>query len=298
MDQVEKVSSNPEIPKSEYIQSGWLRKFEREFIRKSGEHLIVTGITGSGKTQALYWLVDGLSLYETIVWYDIGKSGEILKLAEITGKPLKIFIPGGCEIEVPENVDHEIHETSMNMINFGREVWGNIDPDFVNILSFQPFILDPSTFTKTIAESFRSLILMAHRYEIETPISLLYDEFHNVVPSQESALDFQHYRAGSLVQFNLEKLRSLDVRIVASTHGFTKIRKGVRTSFNWILIKRISDNMGYEQRKLEKFIPMFHTLKNEEGIIVYPNKIFSDKIKLPFYGDPKKRVFYRGIFQI
>jgi len=274
---------------------GWLKKFHNEFILRKGEHLLVNGITGSGKTQVLYWLAEAISMQdETIVWYDIGKSGEFLKLAEVTEKPLRVFVPKGCSIRCDTDFEHV--ECRLDPLHIGYDVWDQLSEHHVNILSFQPFILDPTTFTKVIAESFKSLITKAHRFEIKTPLCLIYDEFHNVVPNRDNALDYQQYKAGSFVQYNIEKLRSLKIRIIASTHGMTKIRKGVKTSFNWWILRRISDNVGYEQKKLERFTPLFHTLKNNECIIVFPNKLFSDKIKLPFYGDPDKKVFYEGIY--
>lgn len=300
---MESVSSEIEIESEKKIEdlefkNYWIERFFKEFICRKGEHILVNGITGSGKTQVLYWLAEGISLMkdETMVWYDIGKSGEFLKLAKVTQRPLKVFVPEGCEIKTNSKVKFEQVETRLDPLHFGSDVWDQLDPDAVNILSIEPFILDPVEFTKTISNSFRSLIIKAHRYEIKTPLTLIYDEFHNVAPNRDNALDYAQYKAGSYIQFNVEKLRSLKIRIAASTHGMTKIRKGVKTSFNWWILRRISDNVGYEQKKLEKFTPLFHTLKNNECIIIWPNKLFSDKIRLPFYGDPMDKVYYEGIY--
>ena len=53
---------------------------------KPGEHVLINGYTGTGKTNLLAWIVKGfLSLrtktssadWETLVWFDRGKSSEL-----------------------------------------------------------------------------------------------------------------------------------------------------------------------------------------------------------------------------
>jgi len=272
-------------------------RFIREFIQNPGQHLLIVGVTGSGKTQTMYWLADLINTHhdrESIVWFDIGKNDEAFKLGEITGKPLRVFLPHGCKIEAKDYEYEMIHFDPL----FPFEMWEQIDNKAVNIISVYRFILDPVTYTKTTSEIFRSLIIEAHNYRLKTPLSLFSDEFHNVAPAQSSALDFKQYQLGAWIQVNVEKLRSLGVRLIASTHGWKKLRPGVRSSFNWLIFKRLGDDLGSEQKKLNRFVPLFQSLKTNQSILVFPNRVFTDKIITPFYGETNKMVLYKGIYQL
>ena len=157
------------------------------------------------------------------------------KLGEITGKPLRVFLPHGCKIEAKDYEYEMIHFDPL----FPFEMWEQIDNKAINIISVYRFILDPVTYTKTTSEIFRSLIIEAHNYRLKTPLCLFSDEFHNVAPAQSSALDFKQYQLGAWIQVNVEKLRSLGVRLIASTHGWKKLRPGVRSSFQLVDIQEV-----------------------------------------------------------
>ncbi len=278
---------------------GWLRKFEKEFLKKPGEHLLEIGITGSGKTQTLYWLVDGLvnrGKNETIVWFDTGKSSEFLTLAKF--KPLRLIIPETLDIDVSLKTDNLNEIERVHVFDFG-EVWRSLDKHKINVISFEPFVLHPEIYTKIVGKLFTALIRLAHDYALPTPMTIIYDEFHKVAPGQGHGLSEKHYRFGSIIQLNIERLRSLKVRFVATSHGWTKIRRGVRSSFNWFICKR-GANFANDQPKLQRFNPLFEKLQTDECVIVYPTKIFSDIVKLPKYEDGEElgTVRYIGVFEV
>lgn len=268
----------------------WLNKFEKEFLRKPGEHLLEIGITGSGKTQGLYWICDGIVNVgkEAVVWFDLGKGNEIAVLSRF--KPLKIFYPYECKVEVKGL------EVEFKPFDFVDEIWLELNPSKINIVSLEPFIDDPEVYSRIMATIFKRLVRLSHAGEIYNPLTVFIDEFHNVAPGKGQGMTDNHYRVGAYVQKNVERLRSLRIRLVASTHGITKIRKGVRTSFNWLMIRRISDRIGQEITRLEKYLDIFQTLANDEAVIVYPTKTYSDRIKLPYYAPPKEvEVSYVGL---
>ena len=77
----------------------------------------------------------------------------------------------------------------------------------------------------------------------------------------------------------------------------TKIRKGVRMSFQWRIIKRYIGDFGREDNRLNDFTGFFRKLENWECVIVYPNGIFSDVLSLPFYPYDSEDgyAFYQGM---
>jgi hypothetical protein len=277
-------------------QNSWIIRFTREFLKKPGEHLIEIGITGSGKTQGLYWILDGLlhnSKDETIVWFDTGKSAEILTLA--TMGPLNIIIPYGTKI----NIDFKgVADIVFVEFDDPKTIWKKLIPGRINVVCLEPFILNPTVYTKVFMKLFQELIKLAHEYAVPIPMAIIADEFHRVAPSKGNALDFKQMAMGAIVQHNLERLRSLHIRFVVSTHGWMKIRAGVRNSFNWIMPRRGAHFSG-DQPKLNRFNPLFEKLNTNQGVITFPTKIFTDVINFPLYGvgEDLGTVRYVGVFE-
>lgn len=69
---------------------------------------------------------------------------------------------------------------------------------------------------------------------------------------------------------NIERLRSLGIRFVASTHGITKMGAAVRSSFQWRLYKRYIGGLSDEDQ-LNEYKGLLKRLKEDEVIISYPN---------------------------
>ncbi len=272
----------------------WIKSFEKEYLSKPGEHLIEVGITGSGKTQGLYWILDGLiktNPDEMIVWFDTGKSGEILTLSKL--KPLHVFIPYGTELKTSKGIEIPVTEfTDLKMI------WTDLKPGCINVICIEPFIIDPSTYTKVFTKLFSELIKLAHDYAIHTPMAIFVDEFNKIAPARGSTLDESQSRMGAVIQLNMERLRSLKVRFVCATQGWTKIKSGVRNSFNWIFPRR-GAHFTADQPKLQRFNPLFETLDTGVGVLVFPTKVFTDTLHLPFYKEGKDlgQVRYIGVFE-
>jgi hypothetical protein len=268
----------------------WRDRIEREFIRKPGSHLIQTGITESGKTQGFFWLVEGITncTRNIPVWFDIGKSSEILRLSEFG--PLHILTPQGMTVEVKTN--HDLDITYGEVLDL-RDVWDHLVKDRINIISFEPFILDPDVYGPLVGSIFTSLIRKAHRYELQVPMDIIYDEFHRVCPAKGHSVNAKQSKYGAIIQHNVEKLRSFGIRFIVSTHGWNKIRKGVKQSFNWKLIRRGSE---FDSGKLKRYNPLWEKIPLDRSVMVFPNMTFSDKIKMHYYGEGEDlgRVYYHG----
>jgi len=287
------------MPKRWKNYGGWQKRFKDECLSVFGQHILEIGITGSGKTQGLYWILEGLSKLdqETLVWLDTGKSSEILTLALF--KPLRILIPYGFDIDISLNENFkqrdQLHEIEIDYIMDLRSLWLDLERDVINVICLQPYIFDPKTYAKIFAEIFKMLIIYAHNYRLPIPLSVFFDEFHVVAPSKGHGIVGVD-NVGSLIQLNIEKLRSLKVRFVATSQGWYKLRKGVRDCFSWIMVRR----GGYftpEQRRLNRYSRNFELLNTDSAIIVFPNRIYSDIVHLPRYPDGEQigNIRYLGI---
>lgn len=280
--------------------SNWQTKFDNEFVKKPGEHLLIIGITGSGKTQVLIYVITRIMHLvkdETVVWFDMGKTTECFSIPIEMQKKTKIIIPKGCDIKNLEiNADFDCFDTI-------EDIWDRIERDCYNIISINPFIIDPGVYSKTIDYLFRDLIKKAHHYYFEEvkgieKLALAFDEFHNIAPAQGHTMIPEQNRIGAIIQMNIEKLRAFKIRFVASTQGETKIRKGVRTAFNWRIYRRISDRI-IDIKRLESYQDKIQQLKINEALFVFPDKHFEilNFEEIFEYPDWNKNIQYRGIYE-
>ena len=280
----------------------WLDAFRDQCLRVPGQHLLVIGKTGAGKTQTMYWILDGILQHgknETVVWFDTGKSAEILRLAQFA--PVTVWIPDDETLDViirkKPGVSLDIEVKPFKDI---ESLWTGLQKGRINIICIEPFILDPESRTTVVQKVFSTLIRLAHDYRIITPMAIFYDEFHRIAPAKGHGASMRQERYGGVIQENVERLRSLGVRFVPSTQGWYKLRKGVRDCFSWLMVKRGASFDHDAERKLGKFTGLFQTLKVNESILVYPTRVFSDILIMESYGDGEGlgTVRYKGIYEM
>jgi len=276
------------------MAADWKRIFENLFIKKSGDHAVVGGATGTGKTQVLYHIVGGITEKhpnESIVWFDIGKSGEALRLADF--KPITFFVPFGNELEI-EYKSKKLEEKYSTRVEIDHYQDGNymdliyrFKKDRINIIEIKPYIRDPGEYAKRVSQLFKTLINMAldHQLKHIVPMAFFVDEMHWIAPGQGHALNEEHNEAGRWMQYNIDTLRSMKVRIVGATQNWTKIRRGVRQAFGWIFIKRGLAFNKYDEWRLTKYNGTWERLLPKQTIMALPLRNYSDILHFPFYGD-------------
>ncbi|WOF16827.1 hypothetical protein F1737_09055 [Methanoplanus sp. FWC-SCC4] len=269
-----------------------------QFWKRPGQHGLEIGTTGTGKTQGLVYLLDGLvkwSPKSCLVWVDTGKTSEMLLLSKF--RPLNLLIPEGCDIIVKpaEGADIDIKKT---YITSYADVWHHLDPDRINVISFYRFVRDHSVNAKVVSKIFRELINMAYDYHLPTPLDIFIDEFQFIAPAKHIAQSYDHYLAGMDVVSSLYTMRSLKVRFVAATQSLKVINPAARDSFPWYFIRRGSIFM---EGKLARFNELWAQIPTNKAFIGLPSRDFGDdRIAMPFYGDGEELgyVYYKGILKI
>ena len=272
----------------------WMQVMAKHFYAIPGEHGLIAGATGTGKTQGLYYLLHGIQKYspdETLVWFDCGKSAEILRLAEFGEVTIHLHLYHRIEIKTKNKI--LLERIRFKEFTKAEELWSGLDRGRINVISIEPFFQDPGEYARILADIFMSLIALARKYQLPVPMAIFIDEAHLIAPSPGIVLNSVHDRAAVWFQRNVEMLRSLGVRIIATTQGWEKIRKGVRSSFGWVFVKR-GCNFLSDRPRLAKFNSQWMLLHDDEWIIVPPDSNFSNPIVVEFYGDGKSlgKVFY------
>lgn len=264
----------------------WVRRLRTDFLQAKIQHCMVVGTTGSGKTTVLRYLADGFlecAKRNTIAWYDSGKSHEILTLAAglSSPHPLNLIIPRTMDVEIVPAEGYEF-DIRKSFVSEPGEVWQKLIRSRINIIMIEPFNRRADKFAKIIKQIFSELIENAFEYRLPTPLRVFCDEINKICPGKGHALNAEHAAAGADVEYSTETIRSLGVGLVGSTQGWTDCRKGMRGHFTWQIVKRGTE---FNRGRMSRFNSLFEGLPEQNAIIVYPNKIFSDPIVIPFYGD-------------
>jgi hypothetical protein len=279
---------NPPLPTSNEIN--WNAAIRRRFLEKPGEHAIEVGMTGSGKTQGLYHLLNGImdeSPSETILWVDCGKSSEVLKLMQFG--VCNFLHPRNREVQIDLYDDIEVYRDYVFYeFNSIPDIFRHIDRGKINILCMAPYYPDPEEYSIVITEFFKTLIIMARDGEIATPLAIFVDEFQMVAPAQGQALNDTHSLGGRWMQRNIDQLRSMGIRIIAAAQAWKKVRTGVRTSFACIMIRQGAEFPVTEIKRLAAGNDKWGMLNREEMVFAFRTRLYSDIIILPNYGDGSK----------
>jgi hypothetical protein len=262
----------------------WTSTLRKRFLSKPGEHLIEVGITGSGKTQGLYHVLNGILDYsknETILWITCGKSAEELKLLQFM--PCHFLFPHKREVVI------RLKQETMNYSSYAftsiPDIFRHIDKGKINILCLEPYFPDPEEYAVVITLFFQALIVMAKDGLLPTPLAIFIDEFQMVAPARGQALNDQHAMGGRWMQRNLDYLRSIDVRIVAAAQAWKKVLGGVRMSFGHIMIRQGAEFPANELKRLAQANERWQALAKEECVFAFRNRFYSDTMAIPPYGD-------------
>ncbi|HPE64433.1 MAG TPA: hypothetical protein PLQ49_10035 [Methanothrix sp.] len=291
------------------ITSYWENRIERGFVQQFGQHICEIGRPGTGKTQGLYYLVDKIKEYgkEQILWFDIGKGDEILTLCHYFG-PVTIFTPPGCELDIKFRGKTDAfgnpYDIRFETLTRAGHIWNKIEKDRINICSFDPFILDPVVTLSEMSFLFEQLIRKAFRREIIRPLAIVYDEFHNVCPSQGYGYATSRQetatqrRSLNMIKRNVQKLRVEQYRMIVTTHEWQQLFKGVRMAFEWVMIRR-GAKFGTDEPRLAQFNPRWAGIKKGQCYIALPTREHTAPLQLPYYLDGFRlgTVTYRGMLE-
>jgi hypothetical protein len=287
----EAVHDEEEISIDDLESQYWFKEFDRDFLGKPGGHLLGIGITGSGKTQKAYYLVKKLLEYETIIWFDSGKSYALGKYEEIAplfnfGVPVNIIVPIGVEMKIENSpVPVSYDETIV-----GSDIWDKIKPGYINIISLTRFFLMPELYGKYCKDIFLDLIQTAmsnkKRLSHLIPIAIFYDEFSDLAPSKNLTVQTAQFNIAQVISFNITKLRSFGIRFCAFTQAYQNIFPAVRLSFNWVLACR-GTYLKYDEPVIRNYNPLHSTLEIPQAVLWWPDRSFHGVWRFSLFHSPE-----------
>jgi hypothetical protein len=264
-----------------------------DFFAVPGRHLGIFGMSGGGKTQSAYQVaIELFNRGETIVWFDTGKSSEVLRLLDLCD--LRIIIPEGygVDIELIKEIPHKFE--IVNTVTEAEAI-AAIQTGVANVIMLRPFFQDAAEAGRHTASFMSALIEAAKKYQLPPKTVLIIDELQAVAPAQGYELNSAHKQAGIALAHNIDQLRSWGVRIIGMGQNWGKVLKSVRSQFPCLLIRRGVEFYSDESR-LSKFNSTFRQLTVKQFIFVFSDRVFTKPLPAPWYGDGAELGTVRYLF--
>jgi len=271
--------------------------FKKSFIYDRGVPLLGLGQTESGKTEKSYqiakWLMES---GETWIRMDCGKPHELLPLL-MMGKKIKIISPPDCQVEIMGGGDLDLPEIIYETTTCPEESWDYVERGVINVFSFRAFFLDGTAFGSYVARVFNSLMneVCTGDSPIPVPCFIDVDEFSEVAPSYGLIENRHQKEAASKIARVIKKLRGLRIRLCGYDQAWTDVYPNARRAFPWLMICRSPGTSGKDTSSLERFSPLFESLRIEEALFVWPNRKWIGKWNFSLFPRPPGvSVRYRG----
>jgi len=221
---------------------------EARGLLAGGRHILIDGITGSGKTALMLYLLR--EFYEEgfrIILRDAGGL-EFINLA--LDIPIVMWIPEGCSFklkrpeEAAENIEVAEYASPEEVV--GEAFKGERRFHAVCNRLFHP--RDYEQWVEFFGGLLGEILRICHTSppSRDRRLVLAVDELNDLVTSSQYALSPLHRSLKAVIEMNLRSLRKHYVTLMASTHGLSQISRGARSQFSYIFLKRHQGDELYQ----------------------------------------------------
>jgi hypothetical protein len=265
----------------------------QQFLDTPGTHGIVYGVTGSGKTTQLLWILDKiLKRKEIILWRDVFKNNEMGVLGAFNS--LRVFVPESCNLKIKNPLSsYEVVE-----ISDYNTLFKELKKDKINVVSVDFYFRKRVQKLEFWSLFFEELVNRAVMKKLHVPMALFFDEFNQLAPSRHQVSEKGQASLTSWISQNLEALRATKTRILAAAHGQTKLEKSIRDSFLIHFYKRTMGRVYDDLYVLRKVAKRIENLRIDQCIVLTAGKYYSNPMHVPDYkiGElcDKINVIYEG----
>lgn len=260
----------------------WDEKIKADFFNIPGRHLGIFGHSGVGKTQSAFGLVSEFIGRETVVWFDTGKSSDLLRLLDFAD--INAIIPAGHDIALSYKIPEYEGHILKSFFDTPRDAFKALDTKMINVIMLRPFIQQADVNSIATKQFFDTLILMASRYELPVPMTLFLDEVQFIAPSDGYEFNRKQRDATTTLGHNIDQLRSWQVRLCCLGQDWGKVHRGVRNQLKCLIIRQ-GVFFYSDAPRLARFNKTWEILAQDLFIFVFSDRFFSDPIPAPFYGD-------------
>jgi len=220
------------------------REVEKGLIyREPGNHILIVGATGSGKTSTLFKVAYNLwKEMETVIWRD---DANLEFLSVVKAVPIKLYMPEGCDLHVGRvlrGAQRGRVEKTWYDWHKPEDMFPTYDRDRLNVLLFDLFTTDPKVIVRFWTRYFWE-IYRFKRARIDDPWALVIDELNDLAPGKARGTFMGQLTLSSRIYSSLKKFRKMSLRLVGTTHNYNDLHAPLRGQFNYNILKRMRRDM-------------------------------------------------------
>lgn len=283
-----------------------------KFLFKKGHHLFIVGATLSGKTQKAYWVLRWIiSTKETAIWLDSAKNREMVPLLAM-GKPVRVIVPKGCDVEFTEWNDDEHKYTRMKNHPEVVEVpdpgsaWWAVKKGHINIFCFRNAFDSPAKAREWMRGLFETLSIWTRKNRMPHifPFALFGDEAHWFLAGEKLTSDPDRNKLSELItELSLED-RAYKIRLVLMQQSYKGLPPASRENMICNLLCRGAKVSADENDTLSVYNQFTSKYQPKEGVFVYEGGFtyphnaagIGYPWPFPYFPMPKIQVRYSGDF--
>lgn len=245
------------------------RRFYEEFLCAHGKHLFIFGTTGGGKTQKGYAFVDWLKHLETQIWFDTGKTNEILPLLCMSRK-VRIITPTGTDVIIEEYQNGKwqriANHPEVIPVASPQDALASISPgswdasrhrvrDTITIISFRNGFSKKESAVTWVAEFFEYLAEWCRLSKMPDifPAAIHVDESQWAMAGKRISGEGERSKASEIITENALELRSAGIRLVLYAQAHNNIPPPARENMLFNVLCKGADVTPEENSNLSKW---------------------------------------------
>lgn len=223
--------------------SGPGKMFLDDFVWLHGNHCVVPGTTGSGKTNKGYWLVNWLKHTEIQIWLDSGKSDEIIPLL-CQNMPVHIIVPKYSDVFIEERINGKWQpikdHPAVTHVPDAGDTWWAIRKKAINVLCFRNAFWTKDARANWMTELFTTLSEWTRlkRMPAIFPFSLHMDETQWAIVGARISKDAERTKSAEAITENALEIRSSGGRLIMYVQDFMNIPPAMRENLVCALLCR------------------------------------------------------------
>ena len=247
------------LDKLDEVQKVWAitgpgKMFLDDFIFLHGNHCVLPGTTGSGKTNKGYWLVNWLKHTEIQIWMDSGKSDEIIPLL-CQDMPVQIIVPKYSDVFIEERVHGkwqpiQNHPLVTHVPDAG-DAWWAIRKKHINIFAFRNAFWTTPARAEWMTELFETLATWSRlgRMPAIFPFSLHMDETQWALSGTRITRDEDRTKSSEIITENALEIRSKGGRLIVYVQDFINIPPAIRQNLVCAILCRGAEIKSDQSKK-------------------------------------------------
>ena len=269
------------------------------------KHCLIIGITGSGKTSLLFYLIEKfIENGYTILHRDDGK----LQFRYLMPYyPTTIFIPEGCSLnlEYPNELklDYEIRSYNYRDPKDLIQQVLKGKTKTLTVVVFDKYCKSAELQAKFYQKLFDALIFECMRSS-KRKVKLLFsiDELNDIVQPRGESRTEEHKKVSYQVAYDIRKLRKHKVTFLATCHRPNDIPLNVRSQFDYFMLKKTFGTDVYQfirfmvpKKYVETLTYTVRTMPTDQVLLIdyagnfamfhYPNMLRGEGSKIHYQAE-------------